>query len=86
MDVRRKKLHYHAWHRGMRELDLLLGHFCDAHLESFSEAQLSELEALMDCPDQTILNWYSGREPVPSEQQTSVFEMFKSFDVSEKLM
>ena len=38
MDVRRRKLLFRAWHRGMREMDLILGQYADAYLISFSDA------------------------------------------------
>ena len=28
----RKKLLFRAWHRGIREMDLILGRFADAHI------------------------------------------------------
>jgi len=85
MDVRRKRLKFQAWHRGMRELDLLLGYFSDAHLETLSDRQLDEFESLLDCPDQTIFAWYTGREQVPSEHDTSVFRLLKSFELSARM-
>ena len=32
LERRRKRLRYGSWHRGMREVDLVLGRFADAHL------------------------------------------------------
>ena len=32
--MRRRRLRYRAWHRGMREMDLILGPFVDALAES----------------------------------------------------
>ena len=31
--IRRRRLRYRAWHRGTKEMDLVLGPFADAHLE-----------------------------------------------------
>jgi len=30
LDVRRRRLLFRAWHRGMRELDLIMGRFADS--------------------------------------------------------
>ncbi|NMA96942.1 MAG: succinate dehydrogenase assembly factor 2, partial [Phyllobacteriaceae bacterium] len=49
--IRRKRLRYRAWHRGTKEMDLILGPFADAHVESYGAAELDRLEALMDEED-----------------------------------
>ena len=36
LDPRRRKILFRAWHRGMREVDLLLGPFADASLAGMS--------------------------------------------------
>ena len=46
--IRRRRLRYRAWHRGTRELDLLLGPFADAELDSMEPAELDRFEALLD--------------------------------------
>ena len=35
--VRRKRLRYRSWHRGMKEMDLILGRFADQALAAMSE-------------------------------------------------
>ncbi len=64
--VRRKRLSFRAWHRGMREVDLLLGRFADAHLADLGGADLAAFEALLDVPDQDVLAWLTntGGPPV----------------------
>lgn len=75
----RKHLLFRAWHRGMREMDLLLGQFAEAKLAGMSEAEIAELEALMELPDPDILSWITGQFPVPAEQDTGVFRALKAF-------
>ena len=70
--TRRKKLRYRAWHRGTREMDLVLGPFADAHTETMDEAQLDRLEALMSEEDPPLLKWVMGQE-VPPENIDTVF-------------
>jgi len=55
-DTRLKRLRYRAWHRGTRELDLILGRFADAHLAAMSERELAAFEALVDAADPEIGN------------------------------
>ena len=63
--MRRKKLRYRAWHRGTREMDLVLGPYADAHTELLDEAGLDRLEALMSEEDPPLLKWIMGQEAPP---------------------
>ncbi|MCS6761796.1 MAG: succinate dehydrogenase assembly factor 2 [Candidatus Devosia symbiotica] len=63
--LRRKKLRYRAWRRGIREIDLILGLFADAHTESMDEAGLDRLEALMSEEDPSLLTWVMGQASLP---------------------
>jgi antitoxin CptB len=63
--MRRKRLRYRAWHRGTREMDLVLGPFADAHVERYDTAELDRLEALMEEQDTDLLKWVMGQEPAP---------------------
>ncbi|TMJ41706.1 MAG: succinate dehydrogenase assembly factor 2 [Alphaproteobacteria bacterium] len=46
-ETRGKRLLFRSWHRGTRESDLILGHFADAQLGGFDEAELDRYEALV---------------------------------------
>ena len=65
LSMRRRRLRYRAWHRGTKEMDLVLGPFVDAHLEGYGPSELDRLEALMDEEDTDLLKWVMGQEPVP---------------------
>ena len=64
--MRRKKLRYRAWHRGTKEMDLILGPFADANVERFDAAALDRLEALMSEEDPPLLTWIMGQEEPPT--------------------
>ena len=68
--IRRRRLSLRAWHRGMREVDLLLGRFADASVPAMDEANLAAFEALLDLPDPQILSWVTGEATVPPEHDT----------------
>ncbi|MDU1666090.1 MAG: succinate dehydrogenase assembly factor 2, partial [Bradyrhizobium sp.] len=51
LDDRRKRLLFRCWHRGTREMDLILGRFADAEIGTLSEGELAELEQLLEVPD-----------------------------------
>ena len=65
ISVRRKKLRYRAWHRGTKEMDLVLGPYADAHTEAMNETQLDQLETLMNEEDPPLLKWVMGQEEPP---------------------
>ena len=57
----------------MREMDLVMGQFADAHLPAMSEAELDEFERLLDVADPSMLAWITGEEPVPAPYDTPLF-------------
>ena len=72
-DKKRKRLRFRCWHRGSRELDLLLGRFADAHIHSFSMDQLDRFEVFIENADPDIYNWLTGREEVPEAFNNDIF-------------
>jgi antitoxin CptB len=73
LDIRRRKARFRSWHRGMREADLIMGGFADAHIESLDEADLGLYEALLDVPDADLIRWVTGELPVPAAEDTPLF-------------
>ena len=76
--IRRKRLRYLSWHRGMRETDLLLGGFADRAIATLSRDQLDRYEALLANSDPDILNWIAGRSPVPSAFDNDIMALLKN--------
>ena len=64
-DARRRRLRYRAWHRGTKEMDLLLGPYADAHTPGMPVAELDRLETLMEEADTDLLKWAMGQETPP---------------------
>ena len=79
LDVRRRKILFRAWHRGTREMDLLMGRFADAALADLSEAELDEFERLIDLPDADLFGWIMGEANAPAAYDTSLFQRMKAF-------
>ena len=77
LDARRRRLLFRCWHRGIREMDLVLGRFADAQLSSLSDAELDELEMWLDIPDQQMFAWVNGSEPLPAELDTVLFHRLR---------
>ena len=64
---RRKRLLWRATHRGIKEMDLILGGFVAKGLDQFSEAEIADLERIMEIPDQDMLSWATRQADVPAE-------------------
>ena len=79
LDPRRRRLLFRSWHRGMREMDLLMGQFADAHLAGFSNDELDLFEALSENQDQELLSWIVGSKPLPPEFDTEMFHRLKNY-------
>ena len=47
LETRRRRARFRAWHRGMKEADLVIGGFADRRMAAFTEAQLVQFEALL---------------------------------------
>ena len=69
---------FRAWHRGMREMDILMGQFADAKLAEMADADLDAFEELMEAPDPEIFKWLTDALPVPAEYDTPLFHKLKS--------
>jgi len=78
-EIRRKRIRIRAWRRGMRELDILVGGFVDARLESLGADELDELEVLLDLPDAELLGWLAGVTPPPPERDTPLLRKIVAF-------
>ncbi len=83
LDARRRRLLFRAWHRGTREMDLLMGRFCDAELGGLPEIELGDLEQLMEAQDRDVFSWLSGELAVPGNYDTAVFRKVQAFHTHE---
>ena len=79
LDARRRRLLFRAWHRGIREMDLVLGRFADAQIANLSDAELDEVESWLEIPDQQIFAWVSGQAEVPAAVDTPMFRRLRDF-------
>ena len=73
LDPRRRRALFRAWHRGTREMDLVLGGFADDHIETLSPAEFDEFEAILAEQDTELLKWVTGEAPTPAARDTPFF-------------
>jgi antitoxin CptB len=77
---RRKRLRFRSWHRGTKEMDLLMGSFADAHLSGFDSSQLDRYEALLDVPEPVVYDWILGRSAPPADHDHDVMRLLLDFE------
>jgi antitoxin CptB len=79
LDDRRKRLLFRCWHRGTREMDLILGRFADAEIASLTDDELAQLEHLIEVSDPDLYAAMSGNRALAPEYASILFDRIKSF-------
>ena len=79
LDDRRKRLLFRCWHRGTREMDLILGRFADAEIAGLTDVELAQLEHLIEVPDPDLYAAVSGNAQLAPEYASGLFDRIKSF-------
>ena len=79
LDVRRRRLLFRCWHRGTREMDLLMGRFADAKIADLSDAELDDCERLLEVADGELFAWIVGTAEAPSNYETGLLRELQAF-------
>ena len=79
LDPRRRRLLYRSWHRGTREMDLIMGRFADTAIGQMSDAELEEFERLNDVPDGELYAWIAGAGGAPPSYDTPLLRRLRDF-------
>jgi len=79
LDSRRRRLLFRSWHRGIREADLIMGRFADAHIADLTDAQLDEYERLLDAQEHDLVAWITGQAALPPDVDTDLFRRLRNF-------
>jgi antitoxin CptB len=79
LDVRRRRLLFRAWRRGVRETDLIVGRFADAYIDRFDATALDDFEALIEVPNAELYAWVVGSESAPANFDTAVLRELIAF-------
>lgn len=77
----RQRVRYRAWHRGMLEMDMILGPFADAHAPNYDVAELERLEHLMDEEDADLLKWVMGQSKPPANIDAELVQILSDYQI-----
>lgn len=72
IESQRKRLIFRSWHRGTREMDLIMGRFADIAVPGMTAAELADYGRLLEESDPDIYDWICGRMPVPDASDSAV--------------
>ena len=76
---RRKQAIYRANHRGIKEMDIVLGAYATARVEAMEPEKLERFEALLALPDQDLLGWITGAHAAPAGTDTGLLREIAAF-------
>lgn len=79
LELKRKRLLFRAWHRGIKEMDYILGRFVESNVNNFSEEQLEELQYIMSFEDRDLFSWFMGEISIPKELDIPMFYNILNF-------
>jgi antitoxin CptB len=78
LDDRRKRLLFRCWHRGTREMDLILGGFADAEIATLADAELGQLEHLIELPDPDLYAALIGDAVLAPDYRSALFDRIRA--------
>ena len=84
-DELRRKLSFRSWHRGTREMDLLMGNFADYILPDLDETGLDAYARLLEENDPDLYDYYCDRKEVETFDKgvsRDILRAFKEYKVS----
>lgn len=82
LDNKRRRLIFRSDHRGIKEMDVIMGRFAKVHVPNFTEDELAEYDALLCNNDPDLYNWITQKEPAPDEiASMGVFAKLLAFKV-----
>ena len=79
IDELKKKIIYRSNYRGTKEMDKLLGTFIKKNINNFNNAELIDLEKLLNIDDANLYKFYTGAETDFKIETNKVNLLFKNF-------
>ena len=80
---KRKRLIFRSAHRGIKEMDIIMGSFAEQFVPNFMEDELTDYDELLTHNDPDLYNWITGKEPAPyNVADMGVFKKLKLFKLN----
>ena len=82
---RQRRARWRAWHRGMQEMDIILGRFADARVPAMDDAELSAFEQVLAIEDTDLYGWLVKGLTVPEQHRSAMLDdVFASLQTTAK--
>ena len=78
-ESRIKRLKMRSMRRGIKEMDIILSAYADAHLAQMSEADITLYDALLNENDQDLYSWVTGQTQPPARFAPLLSEIAQTF-------
>ena len=78
--ARLRRLRFRAWHRGIKEADLLVGGFFDRHGDECADAELDWFEQILEEQDVDIIAWATGTASPPARYEGAMMNRLQALD------
>lgn len=75
------RIRYRSWHRGCKETDLILGGYCDAHLETMPDEERKLFEQFLDEDDAEIWSWITEKSSPDNHLYLPLIAKLQAFEV-----
>lgn len=79
------KLIYRSWHRGTKELDLILGNFISENIQNLSNIEIENYEILLNCEDPDIYKWIVNQEEPKNSTLKDLISKIRAYLKSNKI-
>lgn len=73
-EIIRKKILFRSWHRGTKEMDLVLGTYADNNLSSMSYDELMHFQSFLNLSDPDLYKWLISEEKAFPEEFRDLIE------------
>tara|TARA_Y100000590_G_scaffold133168_1_gene152268 strand:+ start:8080 stop:8388 length:309 start_codon:yes stop_codon:yes gene_type:complete len=78
-EILKKKIIYRAFHRGSKEMDILLGNFVKTHIDDLNYDELKDLENILVIEDDILQQWYFDQKNLNVIPKNKVSLLLKNF-------
>lgn len=75
----RKRVFYQSQHRGMREMDMLLGGFSEKYINSMTLEDLEQFESLLTFSDQELYGALVEKKPIHLPHSRSLLQTIQHY-------
>ena len=77
----KKKILYRASYRGTKEMDILMSKFVNKYIDKLSDANLKEMEILLNFEDEVLLNYYQYGKIENNIDKNKISKIFRDFRI-----